>query len=225
MKLAFTLLFSCLSLFSIDIMAQISVGADSTFTQVIESSDIVAYNTFTNDIPQQKNFKWTRNIIANTDGWEYGICDDITCYGPNIGTAEITLGPSATSILDVHLYPNMIYEGSSMVEIVLEHTNDASQTKSALFFFDSDLTSTSDRVDLDFNIYPNPGNGLFNVANNEEEISGLTIRDIAGRQISSYNITKKELFVNLVDLKAGIYLFQLNDSQGNVLGTKLVSKM
>ena len=204
--------------------AQISLEIDTINTKVIESSDIVAHNFFTNDLPQQKNFRWTRKEIEMTNGWETAICDNNQCYLPRISSMEILMGPNVTSILDLHLYPNEIYEGYAAFEILLEHVNDSTINETALFFFDSQFTSSNQELTaVNFEVYPNPSNGLFNVKNNEEQISAIRILDIAGHQIQHLTIGNREL-INLTHLPTGTYMMQLLDAEGKKIETKMISK-
>ncbi len=62
---------------------------------------------------------------------------------------------------------------------------------------------------LNFNIYPNPNNGNFNVSIEEaNEAWELTLSDITGKQILTQTIAKGQVLanVNTVNLMSGIYL-------------------
>lgn len=205
--------------------AQISLEADTLYTMVIELDDIVAHNRFTNDIPQQKTFRWTKTEIEITDGWESTICDNNLCYLPTTVSAEIELGPNASSILDLHLYPNAIYEGYAFIEVKVEHSNDSNTHRTAYYIFDSDLVSSTDHLKpFEFKIYPNPSEGLFTIDNPNAKVASVVVYDMAGQQLHHLTIGKQE-WLNLTQLQAGTYLLQLLDEQGAIIGNKLISRI
>lgn len=204
--------------------AQVNIEIDSIFTKVIDSDDITAHNTFTNDYQQTDNFRWTRTMIENTEGWTYGVCDNILCYAPFVDVSELELEPGAKSILDVHLYPNMIFSGISMVELKVEALSDPTSAEYAYYIFDSRITSTSNPIKLDFEIYPNPSQGLFTFSLDSEKAAQLIVFDIFGKLIEQMTIGQNQL-VNLTNLESGTYLFQLNNEDGQLSETKLITKI
>lgn len=205
---------------------QISVESDSISTKVYESFDIVAHNFFYNDIPQQKTIKWTRNIIQNTDPWEYAVCDDNQCYLPHISTEEIVLPPNSSSILDVHLYPREQYEGYSLVEMKMEYANDPNTNAFAYFIFDTNLstTSTSSAPAFNFKIYPNPSKGLFSIDDEQKVVSSLRIVSLIGQDIMQINIGDRN-WMDLGHLTNGNYMVLLLNDRGSIIGTKLITKI
>jgi len=227
-KFMFEKIFSFIIILSITAsvsLAQVGIEYDSLYTEVIESNDIVAHNFFNNDLPQPIRFRWTRNVIEMTQGWQTAICDNNTCYLPIVSSMEILLGPNDTSILDLHLYPRNIYEGYAYIEVLIEHSDDANINNTAFFFFDSQLTSSNEEVpSLEFDIYPNPSHGLFTIENNVESVSSIRILNVAGQEIQHLAIGNREL-INLTNLASGTYLVQLLNGEGRRLETKLISKI
>jgi len=216
--------FTLVSFVCFPLIGQISLDVDSTFTQVIESDDINAHNTFENQVPQQIDFVWNRNIIENTDGWEYGICDAVTCYLPSIGSATLTLSPNEKSILDVHLYTNGIYEGYSMVEMKIEHVNDSNVNIFAYYIFDSELTTSTTNIEsFQFQVYPNPSDGIFNLEG-DKVLSEVNVYDLSGQLMQSIKVGNRE-WINLSHLERGTYIIQLYDREGVKSSTKLVNKI
>lgn len=214
----------CLLFGSINLSAQIALELDSIFTKVINSSDIPGYNTLTNDSEEEQTYLWSRNVIENTEGWTYGICDTITCYAPFVDSSSFTLKPDEDSRLDVHLYPNMIYSGYSLVEMKVELADDPNFTSFSYYIFDSRITSTSNPEKLDFEIYPNPSQGLFTFKLKNEKATQLTVFDTFGRLIEQMAIGQNQL-INLTKLDSGTYLFQLKNEDGQISETKLVTKI
>jgi len=204
--------------------AQIKIEADTVFTAITAHPDIKAHNVFTNQIPQQKVFKWTRNIVEMTDGWDCAICDQNQCYIPVVSEMEITVGPNATSLLDVHIYPNEIYSGYAFVEMNIAYADDASVNKVAYYLFDSRLSSTQNLEQFEIEVYPNPSAGLFNVKDPKQVIHSIRVFDLVGKQLM--NIAKGDRqWIELARLQTGKYWIQLMDKNGSPLGTKMVSKI
>lgn len=224
-KLLFTGLLLSTFLGISTISAQITLELDTMITQVIESDDIVAHNSFTNILPQQKTIKWVRSIIDITDGWTIAICDNNSCYIPSVSEEEIDLGPSATSVLDVHLYPNGIYEGYALLEVNLSHANDPNTNVTAVFVYDSELSTSTDNLSsFTFKVYPNPSTGLFTIENQDDVISSVRVNAMSGPQLLHLNMGQRQ-FMDLGKLPAGMYMMQMLDKKGLVLETKLVSKL
>lgn len=224
-KLLFTGLLLSTFLGISTISAQITLELDTMITQVIESDDIVAHNSFTNILPQQKTIKWVRSIIDITDGWTIAICDNNSCCIPSVSEEEIDLGPSATSVLDVHLYPNGIYEGYALLEVNLSHANDPNTNVTAVFVYDSELSTSTDNLSsFTFKVYPNPSTGLFTIENQDDVISSVRVNAMSGRQLLHLNMGQRQ-FMDLGKLPAGMYMMQMLDKNGLVLETKLVSKL
>lgn len=223
LKLLFTLLI--ITSQALVSFAQIGLDTDSLYTQVIESNDITAHNTFTNDIPQQKTFKWTRTIIENTDPWTYAVCDDNQCYLTHVESAEIDIPPSGSSILDVHLYPNGKYEGYAFVEVKVEYSNDPNTNIFAYYVFDSALTTSTKNVKpINFKIFPNPSHGLFTIEDDSKEVVSIKVFSMIGQELQHLIMGERQ-WMDLSTLSNGNYFIQLLDDKGNSLGVKQVSKL
>jgi len=218
-------LFSIIGLFSIQFsIAQISVEADTIFTAIVEEPDIVAHNTFTNQIPQLKTFKWTREEIDITEGWATTICDKNLCYVPSVKTAEVELGPGASSILDLHLYTNDIYEGYAFIEVKIEDVADSTNFAHAYYLYDSSMPVSVDELSsAQFDIYPNPSKGLFYIEDNHQPISAVSIFDMNGKQLLHLPIGQKK-WIELFYLESGNYFMQLISHNQEILGTKMITK-
>lgn len=224
MKIIAFFFFMIISCFAQLAIAQISVEIDTVITAVIEEPDLVAHNTFTNQIPQLKTFRWTREEIDIAEGWSTTICDKNLCYVPSVKTAEVELGPGASSILDLHLYTNDIFEGYAFIEVKIEDVADSSNVAFAYYLYDSSMPVSIDELpSSQFNIYPNPSNGLFYIENSERSIGTIKIFDIAGAEILHIPFTQKK-WVDLFQLQSGIYIIHLFDNQKELLGTKMVTK-
>jgi len=221
-KIYLILIMSCLLQTTI---AQIKIEIDTVFTAIIEEPDLVGHNTFTNQIPQLKTFKWTRNILDITEGWSTAVCDKNLCYVPSIGSEEVELGPGASSLLDVHLYTNDIYDGYAFIELKIEDVADSNNYKFAYYLYDSNLpVSVNDINGGEFKVYPNPSEGMFFIEQAKEPIASIKIFDIAGAEILNISLGQQQ-WVELFQLKPGNYIFQLINRQREVLAIKMIAKL
>lgn len=206
--------------------AQISLEkTDTIVTPVTEEFDIPTHNSFTNNLPQQKTLRWIINEVDITDGWATYICDANACYPPAVDSAEVDLGPNASSILDLHLRTNDIYEGYAFVEVKLVHANDPNVNATVYYIFDSELPTSINQIEpLALNIYPNPSQGLFYLSDEQEKLSSIKVFSMAGQELEHINMGQKD-WINLTKLKSGMYLIQLLDKDGINLASKLITKM
>jgi len=219
-----TYLFFIITLFFVQLtVAQISIENDTIFTAVIEEPDIVGHNSFTNQIPQLKTFKWVRNVIDITPGWSSAICDKNLCYVPSVETAELELGPGASSIIDLHLYTNSIYEGYAFIEVKIEDLANTANNAYMYFIYDSAITSVNEQYSMQFDIYPNPGKGLFYIEDVNQAVSAVTIFDMNGKQLLQLPFEQKK-WIELFHLESGNYFMQLIGRNKNVLETKMITK-
>lgn len=206
--------------------AQSVSTADTLYTTVDPTlDDIVGYGTMDNTFNQVKTYRWTRNVISITDGWQSAICDKIACYVPSTDSQEFMTGPLETGArLDVHIYPYGI-EGSAFVEVTVTDTNNDNNSAVGYYSFDSNVTNTQHVSESFFKIYPNPSAGLF-------AIEG----DAAIEQVNIYNTTgqlmKRFQYNNLIaewydiaELAQGTYMIQLIGKDNENLGSKLMTKL
>jgi len=216
----FSLIVLCFTQSSI---AQISVETDTIFTAVIEEPDIVGHNAFTNQVPQLKTFRWIRKVIDIAPGWSSAICDKNLCYVPSIDTAEVELGPGASSIIDLHLYTNSIYEGYAFIEVKIEDITNTDNNAYMYFIYDSSITPVNEQDIVKFDIYPNPSTGLFYIEDANQPISGIAIFDMNGKQLLQKSIATNNP-IELSYLKSGNYFIQLSNHDQEILGTKMIMK-
>jgi len=76
-------------------------------------------------------------------------------------------------------------------------------------------------------VYPNPSNGqfTFSITNYESGITNVEIYNMLGEKISLPSVIRNSQFViNLSAQPSGIYLIQILDKSGNLLGQKKVVK-
>jgi hypothetical protein len=102
-------------------------------------------------------------------------------------------------------------------------------TGATLYFagaYDNLTTITQDRAEDIFSIYPNPFSDWIFIRNTSESIEKIKVFDIRGSLITGFQITERsEKAFNLSQLYAGLYIFEVSDGEGDVLGRKMISKL
>ncbi len=87
-----------------------------------------------------------------------------------------------------------------------------------------DDTSTENFDKLGLNVFPNPVNDIVNITSPEANIEAITITDLNGRTVKSFNFTNvAETTVDASDLSSGIYLLNIT-ANGTVATQKIVKK-
>jgi hypothetical protein len=207
------------------IHAQVSVAYDTLWTAVFASEDIVAHNTVSNNSGQEKTFQWVRNEVTAPDAWETGICDKNFCYLEHVGTKQFVLAAQeAGATLDVHLYPNHVYEGYGVYEIAVSEVADPTNAISAIYIFDSALTGTKEIQLANLKAYPNPTTGLFTLSGTEGKIASISIHDLTGKQMQRFAVNDGDWY-SIANLPAGTYMMNLFDNHQQALGqARLITK-
>ncbi len=84
-------------------------------------------------------------------------------------------------------------------------------------------TTTIQTIDhTDFLMHPNPTSGLVKLSGLPSDSSYLTIYDINGRQVFTTETSHLELEVDLSFLDSGIYVLQLYDGEGLLIGVRKI---
>ncbi|MDO4728556.1 MAG: T9SS type A sorting domain-containing protein [Bacteroidota bacterium] len=82
-----------------------------------------------------------------------------------------------------------------------------------------DNVSTDNFVKSTFSVYPNPASDLINITSSESNIAKITISDINGRVVKSFDFNNvSETSLNISDLANGVYM--LNFDNDGVISTK-----
>ncbi len=93
-----------------------------------------------------------------------------------------------------------------------------------VYFSLSTSVDKADAAEYGFSVYPNPaGNGLVNVRFNEEAFTQISIYNITGQKVRSFETYESAIQLNVSDLNEGVYF--VNAIRGNVsLTQKLIVK-
>jgi hypothetical protein len=84
------------------------------------------------------------------------------------------------------------------------------------------VLGTNEFASSNFSVYPNPSNGIINIANDvNATVSAIAILDLNGRVVKSQTLNTNENQITINELSAGVYMLKLATSQG-VVSKKIV---
>jgi hypothetical protein len=190
----------------------------------IQSDDFegIGKSFITNGFPVVKNVTWTRNVVEISEGWLTAVCDKNQCYEPPTGSESFSFGPNEEAPLDVHAYPQG-NDGSAVVEIVVADDTNGDNNVSALYYFNTQPSSTRNLTRQPVKVYPNPSNGLFSIKG-LKQIGQVEVYGLTGSKVRSFQYGDGQWY-DITDLPRGTYLVRLIDRSGQQLVTKMINKM
>ena len=80
-----------------------------------------------------------------------------------------------------------------------------------------DLGLTTDYIENNLSVFPNPSNDNVYVQLNGVDISSIEVMDLAGRIVGTYTSTKMFVKVNVESLRSGTYFFNINTAKGSIV--------
>ncbi len=80
-----------------------------------------------------------------------------------------------------------------------------------------DLGLTTDYIENNLSVFPNPSNDKVYVQLNGVDISAIEVKDISGRTVGSYTFSKKYAVINVDTLRSGTYFFNIHTEKGNIV--------
>lgn len=191
-------------------------------TVIPSSVEAIAHSTVKNMLPVVRTFRWERTIIQMTDGWTNAVCDKNQCYLPGVNSEEFVLGPNEEGLIDVHVYPNGI-SGSAIVEVKITDVNNANNTVTGTYYFNTAPVGVEDVKWQSLAVYPNPTEGFFTVSPNEAAAQ-VWVLDLLGRPLRQFNFEANQMY-DIQDLAKGAYIVRLLDRSGETMITRLLNKI
>ena len=171
-----------------------------------------------------KKFTWTRNVLNISAGWVTVVCDNKSCWTPEIGAApeQIELAPNGTSNMDVYVRPNK-KSGAATIEIkVFEVGNETNTVTGRYLFSTTTRAKETNASNPNIRIYPNPTIDYFQITE-DEGIDKVVIYNIIGRQMRTYKVTENGKY-NVNDLPEGLYIIRLLAANGSTVKTIRLSR-
>jgi hypothetical protein len=156
-------------------------------------------------------------------GGDLKIYTDWGTYGQNLFTYDLansTLTPLAildSTVRTIANFESKFYFGGDFTEESNFWNN--GEPLNHLIYLDEMLSLTEEKIELHFEISPNPSNGNLNITNiNDELIKSIEILDLQGKICHSAKTTN----LNLAHLKAGTYFVRIETTTGSTSTKKWV---
>lgn len=222
-----------------------------TFGQSLGSIEPNPVNTVSDggdDIPGDAHFKnesgvtnefiWIKRVISKNPDWDVAVCDNQTCYPPNVETAKFPIAADSIGDMIVHVYPNG-KEGQGEVEVLVFKEGETDTIRGSYFFcigLEGDacsLISNTNEVELEsssIKVFPNPAIDYTQIELDvigSKEIS-VQLYNVIGRQVATqdYGVLSgpQQLFFDSSELLKGIYLMRINVGSQIITRKLLISK-
>lgn len=81
----------------------------------------------------------------------------------------------------------------------------------------TDLGLTTNFIENNLSIFPNPSNDIVYVQLNGVDISSIAVKDMTGRTVGTYTSPNHFVKVNVASLSPGTYFFKINTKKGNLI--------
>ncbi|MCO5259253.1 MAG: T9SS type A sorting domain-containing protein [Crocinitomicaceae bacterium] len=98
--------------------------------------------------------------------------------------------------ISLAVFPGVTFDGASVTEVLKAQTR----------------------------VYPNPANDVVNFEFGTTEVANVTVLNLNGQVVLSSAVNNGALALNVSELESGLYIYQANDANGNVLNTSKFSK-
>lgn len=178
------------------------------------------------------SFIWEleRNDVPSE--WVFTICDKNLCYAPgneacptdrDEAVNHIDANDAVTGAYKVTLSPKGVPYDGYVTFKAFERGNPSNVLGNLRINFNVGMTSsTFDLNQSDIVVYPNPTADYFQIKN-EEDISSLTMYNIVGKEIMTYNHVEGRIY-DISDLEVGMYLVRFFDNEGNAIKASRITK-
>jgi hypothetical protein len=181
------------------------------------------YDSITNMSATSTTVSYNISSQMLLQGWSgKGICDKISCWPFDQNVHSFTLNPGETSqiYIDMGALPTAADGTSNAIVTVKE---DGITIGTMQYFFSSGPTSIKD-VDNNplVNMFPNPASSFVNFTVLDSRVAQVFITNVVGKKIMSHDLRNNGSTVRLSldNVADGIYMVQLADAKGHVLGVK-----
>ncbi|MBT8326907.1 MAG: T9SS type A sorting domain-containing protein [Bacteroidia bacterium] len=214
----------CLLVFGMAGFAQINFEKDTVPKIYVDqaSFDYSSKNQLTNSSVDAKDtlFTWTRVLEDIPATWETAICDQTTCYPPELSTKDLILKQGDFFDFKVNFYPYNT-AGCGKAKIVIQSkvnpsNKDSFYTEVCSF----DAAASVKDVKTTVNLYPNPAKDFIVVNTSITGLYTVNIYDILGVLKLSKGISSG----NSLDIKTlgkGVYILRI---EGDANATKVFQK-
>ena len=227
------------SLFTISLQAQailtIEPGVVSeTFNVDLSNEflDLEVHATVANTTSEELQLKWIRTVVDKPDAWRSQVCDNNTCYTPQVSTnydpdnginEPVILPANSSFELIFHVLPNQVAgEGEFKVDFYLISDPDSLLAEVT---FDVDVigtTSISEPSKQKIKAYPNPAQNYIELTNNSI-VDQLVVYNVVGRKVKTFQAANGKKY-DIGELPDGLYLVSLMNNEEGIIKTIRMSK-
>jgi hypothetical protein len=167
----------------------------------------------------------TYNITSQSllQGWTgKGICDKFQCwpYDQNVHTLNLNPGETSEIYVDMSALPTAA-DGTSTVTVTVKEGGTSIGTMTYNFTSWPNAIKDVDNHPL-VNMFPNPASSFVNFTVLESRVAQVFITNVVGKKIMSHDLHNNgnTVRLSLDNVADGIYMVQLADAKGQVLGVK-----
>ena len=190
----------------------ISYDGDST-SWINQQKREYVYDMY-NNYQQEYWYLWGTNQWYKIYGWKCNV--DTTISISHVNFPNSTWTPYTSWFYNK--FENKLVKGFS-----LSQGNTWQGADSVTYYYSNIVTGITEVNQSSLLLYPNPTTNTFNISGFEEEFSTITIFDISGKQLKTFNVSSTNNQIDIGDLKPGIYLVQLNSKKRTI--TKRIVKL
>lgn len=191
------------------------VGAPSA-----DFSDIYAHTVIRSKAPSPETIKWNRfNVVLPSAEWSTGICDILSCRGPEIGSDSFTFNKAGdTGILSFHCYAKNI-RGNGSFTVRFARANNPLDFKDVYINVQGWApTGVSSSMRTLINVYPNPVNDYVNINNPLIGKADLKVYNAQGQIVYESGFDNNAR-VDVSSFSSGLYTIVVQGEKGSTSTT------
>lgn len=219
------LLASLLFILSVNAFSQVVISSDTAWFNGFPKDGFVhsLKDTITNNTASPVTITWNKTSDALLSGWTgIGLCDPDACYPYNGSPHSVTLAAGASGAWYVDMNAaTTAADGTSYITIT---TNYGDMT----FAYKTWPTAIKDVDNANLvTIYPNPATNFISFNLNDKRIASISILNVIGKKLAKMEVNpsnNSKLSFSLENIPNGVYIVQLNDTKGKLLGVRRVTK-
>ena len=227
-----------ISLFTLSLNAQVltrePIPVEESYDADLSNEflDIEMHATVTNNTNEEISLKWVREVIEKPAEWRTQVCDNNTCYVPQVSTnydpdnninEPAILGAGQSFDLIFHILPNQA-AGSGEFRVAFYLIDDLDNVLETAVFMPTvvGVTSSSEVIKPRIKAFPNPAQNYIELTSNNV-VDELSIYNIVGRKVRTYKAQNGKKY-DIADLPDGLYLVSLLDNKSGIIKTIRLSK-
>ena len=238
---AFSFLFGTVSFAQLElhyngVAAPESLNIDSTDLSSMSltdqfKKDLYVVNTSNSTV--QLEYKRIRR--HHTSGWDDQVCDKLICFTcddanswsrPTDASNLIELASGDSSILQTKVFPRAI-AGCAIYTYQITSTfgaiYDTIQISYTLATSNCFLSTETVENEIQYDVFPNPVNNILNINIKESNtISGITIYNLVGKEVSSIILKNGNNQLDVSKLSSGVYFYAIKSNHDIIETKKLI---